>query len=339
VEVDNADQAALQQWQQELAQLTGAQPVAAWQPPTFGSWSLVKRTLLNPGSQGQPVYLLGLRPDAPASWEAGDLVEILPLNGQPRVEAFLNGMALDANARVQLDGLNETLGQALAGRQLPTRRDHLIGLQPQALVDALVPIGSREYSIASIASDGVLELIVRQERHCDGNLGLGSGWLTEYLPVNGTLSLRLRRNSGFHLPEAAAPMILIGNGTGLAGLRSLLRARINAGEQRNWLLFGERNRAHDLLCGAELQGWVDNGDLARLDLAFSRDQAEKVYVQDVLLQQADEFKRWVAEGACVYVCGSLQGMAAGVDAALKGILGEDVVEQLIEDGRYRRDVY
>ncbi|MND56451.1 Sulfite reductase [NADPH] flavoprotein alpha-component [compost metagenome] len=339
VEVDNADQAALQQWQQELAQLTGAQPVAAWQPPSFGNWSLVRRELLNPGSQGQPVYLLGLRPEQPASWEAGDLVEILPLNGQPRIDAFLDGMALDAGAKVQVNGLGETLAQALAGRQLPTRRDHLVGLQPQALVDALVPIGSREYSIASIASDGVLELIVRQERHADGNLGLGSGWLTEYLPLDGTLSLRLRRNSSFHLPETAAPLVLIGNGTGLAGLRSLLRARVNAGEQRNWLLFGERNRAHDLLCGNELQGWLDNGDLARLDLAFSRDQADKVYVQDVLLQQAEELKRWVADGACVYVCGSLQGMAAGVDAALNGILGEAVVQQLIEDGRYRRDVY
>jgi len=64
-----------------------------------------------------------------------------------------------------------------------------------------------------------------------------------------------------------------------------------------------------------------------------------VYVQDVLLQQAEEFKRWVADGACVYVCGSLQGMAAGVDAALSGMLGEAAVQQLIEDGRYRRDVY
>ncbi|QXH50639.1 sulfite reductase flavoprotein subunit alpha [Pseudomonas fakonensis] len=339
VEVDNADPAALQLWQQELAQLTGTQPVAAWQPPSFGNWTLASRELLNPGSQGQPVYLLGLRAQEPASWEAGDLVEILPLNGQPRIDAFLHGMALDAAAQVQVDGLGETLGQALAGRQLPTRRDHLIGLHPQALVDALVPIGSREYSIASIASDGVLELIVRQERHPDGHLGLGSGWLTEYLPVQGCVSLRLRRNSGFHLPEGDAPLVLIGNGTGLAGLRSLLKARIAAGEQRNWLLFGERNRAHDLLCAAQLEGWLAKGELARLDLAFSRDQAEKVYVQDVLLQQAGELKRWVEDGACIYVCGSLHGMAAGVDAALQGMLGQAQVQQLIEDGRYRRDVY
>nr|WP_189661759.1 sulfite reductase flavoprotein subunit alpha [Pseudomonas urmiensis] len=339
IEVDNADQAALQQWQQALGQLTGAQPVSAWQPPSFANWTLTRRERLNPGSQGQPVYLIGLQPEAPASWQAGDLVDILPRNGQARVEAFLSGLGLDSETRVQRDGLSEPLAQALASRQLPVSREHLVGLHAQALVDALVPIGSREYSIASIASDGVLELIVRQERHADGNLGLGSGWLTEYLPVQGSVSLRLRRNSGFHLPEGPAPLILIGNGTGLAGLRSLLKARISEGEQRNWLLFGERNRAYDLLCADELQGWLDSGDLQRLDLAFSRDQAEKVYVQDVLLQQAQALRQWLADGACVYVCGSLQGMAAGVDAALKGILGDEAVQRLVEDGRYRRDVY
>ncbi|MDR0209137.1 MAG: sulfite reductase flavoprotein subunit alpha [Pseudomonas putida] len=339
VEVDNADPAALQQWQQELAQLTGAQPVTAWQAPSFANWTLRQRQCLNPGSQGAPVYLLGLQSDQPQTWEAGDLVEVLPRNGQPRIDALLAGLGLDATTPVRLDGLDEPLGQALATRQLPLSREHLVGLHAQALVDALIPITAREYSIASIASDGVLELIVRQERRPDGTLGLGSGWLTEYLPLQGNISLRLRRNSGFRLPDAPAPMILIGNGTGLAGLRSLLKARIAAGERRNWLLFGERNRAHDLLCGDDLQTWLADGDLQRLDLAFSRDQAEKVYVQDVLLQQAETLSRWIADGACVYVCGSLQGMAAGVDAALSGILGAEVVQQLIEDGRYRRDVY
>ncbi|MBF8755826.1 PepSY domain-containing protein [Pseudomonas guariconensis] len=339
VEVDNADPAALQQWQQELAQLTGAQPVTAWQAPSFANWTVRQRQHLNPGSQGAPVYLLGLQSDHPQTWEAGDLVEVLPRNGQPRIDALLAGLGLDATTPVRLDGLNEPLGQALATRQLPLSREHLVGLHAQALVDALIPITPREYSIASIASDGVLELIVRQERRPDGTLGLGSGWLTEYLPLQGNISLRLRRNSGFRLPDAPAPMILIGNGTGIAGLRSLLKARIAAGERRNWLLFGERNRAHDLLCGDELQTWLADGDLQRLDLAFSRDQAEKVYVQDVLLQQAETLSRWIADGACVYVCGSLQGMAAGVDAALSGILGVEVVQQLIEDGRYRRDVY
>ncbi|MDN5597129.1 MAG: flavodoxin, partial [Pseudomonas sp.] len=232
-----------------------------------------------------------------------------------------------------------TLDQALATRQLPDNRTHLVGLHAQALVDALVPLGMREYSIASIASDGVLELIVRQERHPDGSLGLGSGWLTEHAALGSAISLRLRRNSGFHLPDAPVPLILLGNGTGLAGLRSLLKARIAGGQQRNWLLFGERNIAHDYLCQDELQGWLASGDLALLDLAFSRDQEEKVYVQDRLSESADVLRKWLADGAAIYVCGSLQGMATGVDQALADILGKEALERLIEQGRYRRDVY
>ena len=134
-------------------------------------------------------------------------------------------------------------------------------------------------------------------------------------------------------------MILLGNGTGLAGLRSLLKARIANGQQRNWLLFGERNAAHDFYCRDELQGWLASGDLARLDLAFSRDQAQKVYVQDRLRESAEQVRQWLDQGAAIYICGSLQGMAAGVDQALIDMLGAEAVELLIEQGRYRRDVY
>ncbi|MEG0966800.1 MAG: sulfite reductase flavoprotein subunit alpha [Pseudomonas sp.] len=339
VEVDSADPTALQRWQQQLAKLTGSKPPTAWKAPVFSNWTLVERTLMNPGSQGSAVYLLGLKPEQPAQWLAGDLVEILPRNGPRNLEQFLRGLGLDGESRVQLDGLQESLLQALASRQLPNSREHLVGLHAQALVDALIPLAAREYSIASIASDGVLELIVRQERHPDGSLGLGSGWLTEYLAVDNSVSLRLRSNSGFHLPAAATPMILIGNGTGLAGLRSLLKARIAAGEQRNWLLFGERNQAHDFLCADELQGWLLNAEVARLDLAFSRDQAHKVYVQDRLREQAAELRHWLDDGASIYICGSLQGMASGVDEVLNEVLGASEVERLIELGRYRRDVY
>ena len=197
----------------------------------------------------------------------------------------------------------------------------------------------REYSIASLPGDGVLELLVRQERHPDGSLGLGSGWLTAGAALQQPLLARLRRNSGFHAPEADCPLILIGNGTGLAGLRSLLKQRIGAGQSRNWLLFGERNAAHDFYCREELDGWLASGELVRLDLAFSRDQAAKVYVQDRLRMAAEHLRSWVAEGAAIYVCGSLDGMASGVDAVLREVLGDAQVEALIEAGRYRRDVY
>jgi len=197
----------------------------------------------------------------------------------------------------------------------------------------------REYSIASIPADGNLQLIIRQEIHPDASLGLGSGMLTEHALLGSSINLRLRRNSSFHLPSEPVPMILLGNGTGLAGLRSLLKARIAEGQTRNWLLFGERNVAHDFYCREELQGWLASGDLARLDLAFSRDQAEKIYVQDRLRESADQLRIWLAEGAAIYICGSLQGMAMGVEEVLIELLGVREVEQLVEQGRYRRDVY
>ena len=339
VEVDSGDTEALLTWQQQLGQLTGHAPATVWPTAQYDNWALTYRTLLNRGSVGSNIYLLGLTPPSPQNWLAGDLVEILPRNGPQAIEHFLAGLGLNGNDSVLLDGLAQPLDQALATRQLPDNRTHLVGLHAQALVDALVPLGLREYSIASIASDGVLELIVRQERHPDGSLGLGSGWLTEHATLGSGISLRLRRNSGFHLPQAPAPLILLGNGTGLAGLRSLLKARIADGQQRNWMLFGERNIAHDYLCQDELQGWLASGDLALLDLAFSRDQKEKIYVQDRLRESADVLRRWLADGAAIYVCGSLQGMATGVDQVLHDVLGREAVERLIEQGRYRRDVY
>jgi sulfite reductase (NADPH) flavoprotein alpha-component len=339
VEVDGGDPYALRHWQQQLGLLTGQAPVDTWQAPSYDNWTLTRRELMNPDSSGAPVYLLGLTAPSTSSWLAGDLVEVLPRNGAWAIEHFLDGLGIDGRATVELDGLSQSLEQALASRQLPENRAHLVGLHAQALVNALVPLALREYSIASIAADGVLELIVRQELHPNGSLGIGSGWLTEHVPVGGHISLRVRRNSGFHLPNEAVPMILLGNGTGLAGLRSLLKARIADGQQRHWLLFGERNREHDFLCRAELEEWLINGDLARLDLAFSRDQAEKIYVQDRLRESAGELKKWLADGAVIYICGSLQGMASGVDQVLNEVLGADEVERLIEQARYRRDVY
>lgn len=198
----------------------------------------------------------------------------------------------------------------------------------------------RDYSIASIPADGELQLLVRQERHLDGRLGAASGLLTSTLTLGESIELQLRPHRNFRLERnAGLPLILIGNGTGLAGLRSHLRARAAAGRHANWLLFGERNVAHDALCAADLDAWQRTGVLERLDLVFSRDQADRIHVQHRLLQLADEVREWLARGAAVYVCGSLQGMAGGVDAALRQIAGDDAVRELIADGRYRRDVY
>ncbi len=232
---------------------------------------------------------------------------------------------------------------------------HLIELEPPAgapaawesgdLVQVCVPSDMehpREYSIASLAGDGRVHLVVRQALRSDGTPGLASHWLTEGAAVGEAVPMRLRAHRNFRLEDnAARPLILVGNGTGIAGLRSHLRARAQTGAGPNWLLFGERNAAHDFLFREELMAWQAAGLLTRLDLAFSRDDpAHKVYVQDLLQAQAATVRAWVEEqGAAIYVCGSLQGMAQGVDLALTGLLGPTPMAELVRSGRYRRDVY
>ena len=105
------------------------------------------------------------------------------------------------------------------------------------------------------------------------------------------------------------------------------------------VVFGERQQANDYFYQRTIEAWQSTGMLQRLDLAFSRDQAEKVYVHHKLREQAAELKRWIEQDAVIYICGSIQGMASDVDQALKDILGETQLEQLRQQGRYRRDVY
>jgi sulfite reductase (NADPH) flavoprotein alpha-component len=105
------------------------------------------------------------------------------------------------------------------------------------------------------------------------------------------------------------------------------------------LIFGERNAAHDSYYQHELQAWLQQGVLQRIDLVFSRDQPQREYVQDRLRAHAPLVCEWLDAGAAVYICGSLKGMASGVESALNEIIGAHGVEQLIEAGRYRRDVY
>lgn len=202
------------------------------------------------------------------------------------------------------------------------------------------PDRPREYSIASIPADGRVHLLVRLHRHGDGSHGLASGWLTQQAAEGAVVRLRLREHRRFRLEEnAARPLILIGNGSGIAGLRGHLKARAAAGQWRNWLLFGERDPAHDAFYRDELEAWQRAGMLPRLDLAWSRGPDGKQYVQDLLLRQAELLHAWVGEGAAIYVCGSLEGMAAGVDSALRELFTDEKMDVLASSGRYRRDVY
>ncbi|WP_083444820.1 flavodoxin domain-containing protein [Herbaspirillum rhizosphaerae] len=347
VEVDNGDTGALRHWQHHLGVLSGHTDMADWSAPGYERWSLTERQLLNPGSAGGAAFHLAFKPvDAQQtlSWQAGDIAEIGPRNDPARVSALLDALQLDGSAPVHDGALDETatLGDVLARSLLPHDAAELAslrGMTAQALADGCKPLPHREYSIASLPQDGQLELLVRQTLLPDGTLGLGSGWLTAHLAGQGQLDLRVRPNRGFHPPADDCPLILIGNGTGLAGLRAHMKARIALGRRRNWLLFGERSVQHDFFHRDEIRRWQAQGMLERLDLAFSRDQAQRIYVQDRLREAAHLLQQWVDDGAAIYVCGSLEGMAGGVAQALGAILGEDVLESMAEQGRYRRDVY
>lgn len=343
VEVDNGDPGALRHWQNHLSALAGGAEIADWERPRYGRWQLAERRLLNPGSPGAPAFHLALVPedDGALAWTAGDIAEIGPRQPPAVVARLLDQLGKDGSAPVRCDGRPTTLVDALATRlTMPdTYLETLRELSPQRLIDALPALPHREYSIASLPADGRLELLVRQTRRDEGSLGLASGWLTAHAAPGAAIALRVRTNRAFHPPVDDRPLILIGNGTGLAGLRAHLKARARAGHARNWLLFGERTAAHDAFHHDELQAWRAAGVLQRMDLVYSRDGGPYRYVQDALAAQADTVRQWVADGAAIYVCGSLQGMAGGVQATLEAMLGTALLQQMGEDGRYRRDVY
>jgi len=335
VQVDNGDTATLRHWQQLLGQLgngSGDQP--DWSPVQYQPWRLAQRTVLNAGSPGAPVFHLRLQPPSGTAldWQAGDIAEIGPRHARQTVQAWLQRHGHDGQ---HPDGHGVPLAERLAGAHLPDAPP----ASAAALLASLQPLPHREYSIASVPADGMLDLLVRRQQHPDGSPGLGSGWLCEHLALGGHVDVRLRSNPNFHGVDPTTPLLLIGNGTGIAGLRAHLHARAQAGARRTWLLFGERTRQHDFHFQEELQALLGDGTLQHLDTTFSRDGGEHRYVQHLLQAHAGRLQQWVAEGATILVCGSLQGMAPAVDAVIEQALGREGRDALLQAGRYRRDVY
>ncbi|VVD64306.1 PepSY domain-containing protein [Pandoraea anhela] len=340
IEVDRGDPGAWARWQERLGEWLGRPLVAskADDGPRFQSWTLAEREVLNPGSTGLPAYHLAFTPPQGAKWVASDLVEVLPRHAAERIDTFLAGSVWAPDVRVSVAGREALLGDALRERVLPDAAPPA-GVDLQDWLSRLALLPAREYSIASTQDEGKLMLLVRQTRNPDGTLGLGSGWLTHGAALGEGVTMRVRSNPGFHGPLGAGGMILIGNGTGLAGLRAHLSARIAQGHVRNWLIFGERQASHDAFHDATLRAWQAQGGIARLDRIYSRDQVERVYVQDHVRRSAQAIAQWVADGASIYVCGSLAGMAPAVDAALADAIGADTLLELSAQGRYRRDIY
>ena len=327
------------QWSDALSGVTHSSLQAMSAERIFDDWYIRQRTLLNANSMGAPAFELRLTANHEAIWHAGDIAEIQCGNSDADIRQFISAYQFDPQTIVQHNNSNTPLFDALRHANLhPDSTKSINANGAQQWINLLKPLPVREYSIASIPSDGYLSLVVRQQSNGD-KLGIGSGWLTEYAPLNQPILIRIRPNDNFRAPDDNRPVILIGNGTGIAGLVSILKNRQQHGFHQNWLIFGERQQQHDFFFTEIIQHWVNQQHIHRLDLAFSRDQAERVYVQHLLAAQSDQLQQWVAQGASIYVCGSIDGMAPAVDQLLTDILGEAVMEQLVVEERYRRDVY
>ena len=235
-------------------------------------------------------------------------------------------------------------------------REHPHEIEAQALVDTLRKMQPRLYSIASSQSEvdeevhltvGVVEWNAFERDH----LGGASGHLGRRVGEGDTVRVFVESNDMFRLPQNPdTPVIMIGPGTGIAPFRSFLQEReAQEAEGKNWLFFGNPHFTQDFLYQVELQGYLKSGLLSRLDVAFSRDQAEKIYVQDRIREKSAEVYQWLEDGAHLYICGDANRMAKDVHAALVEVIkthggkddegAEAYLADLKDNKRFQRDVY
>ena len=192
---------------------------------------------------------------------------------------------------------------------------------------------------------------MRYESHGRGRKGVASTFLADRVGDAEFVKVFVQSSQGFKPPaNGDTPMIMVGPGTGIAPFRAFLEERQAIGAKgKHWLFFGDQKRTADFLYEGQLTAWQKSGFLTRLDLAFSRDQEQKIYVQDRMLANAGELWSWLEAGAHFYVCGDASRMAKDVDAALHKIIetvggksaeeAKACVARLKSDNRYQRDVY
>ncbi len=250
------------------------------------------------------------------------------------------------------------LGDYLYGRELVDMVSEFPakGLLPQDFIDCLRKLPPRLYSIASSLKQHPDEVhltvaAVRYESHGRARKGVCSTYLADRIGAEVPIPVYVDSNSNFKLPaDPGAPIIMIGPGTGVAPFRAFVEEREAIGANgKNWLFFGDQHFMTDFLYQAEWQRYHKSGLLTRLSVAFSRDQANKYYVQHRMLEQSREFYDWLQQGASVYVCGDQKRMAHDVHEAIIDIVAkegalsrehaDEYVKLLQKDKRYQRDVY
>ncbi len=350
---------------------------------------LVERTSLRSSrADGEALHLELELEGASFAWEPGDALAIHPRNDPALAEAILAAVGQAGNAALaealigerdittltlplvqkyqqitsdaelgKLLGEHAHLEKLLDGRQpIDLFENFPHALAPEALTGLLRPLPPRAYSIASSrkltgSSAHLLLATVRYQAHGRARTGVASLDLAERRALGGKIPVHLKPNPRFRLPaDPATRVIMIGPGTGVAPFRAFLQEREAIGlAGGTWLFFGHRRFTHDFLYQLEWQEWLKSGILERIDLAFSRDQPEKIYVQDRMWEARRDLHAWIAEGAHVYVCGDAKAMARDVHATLLRIIAEQAacsaaeaearLGEMVRAGRYLRDVY
>ncbi len=252
----------------------------------------------------------------------------------------------------------------IVGQEIPDTRMDLLNLlkiypvkdsaQFEQVLNILNGISPRLYTIASspTAHNGEIHITIAQDKYYfkgQQKMGLCSEYLNAF-PVNAQINFFVQTNKHFRLPKADKDTIMIGPGTGIAGFRSFLAERDATGATgRNWLFFGEQHFASDFLYQTEIQNWFETGVLNKVNLAFSRDQEEKIYVQHKMLEHAETLFYWINSGAHIYICGKKDPMSIDVENIILLIIEQEgkqskdeaksYLEKLKDAGRYEKDVY
>jgi sulfite reductase (NADPH) flavoprotein alpha-component len=305
-----------------------------------------------------------LDPESPVSLKDGDFSLREALTSQLDITALSKPVLSRYNEMAESKALDAILSDKAKLSEYVFGRDVIDlvtefpakGLTADGLAAILRKLPPRLYSIASSpkAHPGEVHLtvgVVRYDSNGRERKGVCSTFLADRIKEGQKAEVFVTANKNFKLPQNPdTPIIMVGPGTGIAPFRAFIEERKATGaEGKNWLFFGDQHYLTDFLYQTEWQEYLADGLLTKLDLAFSRDQRHKIYVQDKMRENAAELFKWLEEGASFYVCGDASRMANDVDLALHEIIAQqgglskedaaNYVKQLKSDKRYLRDVY
>ncbi len=339
---------------------------------------------LNDRGSNKTTHHIEILLDEEVSYQVGDSAGILATNNLVLVEAILENVGAKADQKINYKDQNYTFRELLTrkvnilylpirlvqrysqivGQAIPEVRIDLLDLLKiypvpnlsifEQVLQILEPITPRLYSIASSPNAHVGELhltVGKNQFKVNGELrvGLCSNYLLN-LPENTEIEFYIQPNDSFRLPKADQDIIMLSAGTGIAPFRAFLAERDSTGASgRNWLFFGEQHFQTDFLYQTEIQAWAETHLLTNINTAFSRDQAEKIYIQHRLLQKGAELWHWIEGGAYLYICGAKNPMSEDVDKVLLEIIQKfggknpekaaEYLAELQENSRYQKDVY